>query len=156
MSEAKAIPSNLPERKEGIFRQEHCASWAPVPLSCIYLYPFMHAEKVPFFPILSSGIFAEKKWSEIPEFKKGGNPYKLGRTPLPCQIVIAYKVGLHLPPLPPPFLQNWIEKRILVNQDCCWWAKFWSKWTFRQENILSGFALDHLLEHLSGFLCNIF
>ena len=61
-------------------------------------------KKIPFFPILSSGIFTlcRKKWSEIREFTKGGNPYKLGRTPLPCQIVIAYKVGLHLPPLPPP------------------------------------------------------
>ena len=126
----------------------------------MYLLISMHAcwKKHHFYQFwfLKFSRFAEKNWSEIPEFTKGGNPYKLGQTPLPQQLVIAYKVGVHLPPLTPPFKTEKLNRKTNFSQVCCWWAKFWSKWMFRQENILSGSTLDLLLEHFSGFLSYIF
>ena len=62
----------------------------------MYLLVSMHAcwKKSTIFPNFEFWNFhavPKKNWSEIPEFTKGGNPYKMGRKSLPQQLIIAYK-----------------------------------------------------------------
>ena len=117
----------------------------------------MHAEKkAQFFPILSSEIFTlcrKKIGQKYQSLQKGGTLTNwFGRLSL-------NNLSLHIRWVcicPPSPLPSKLNRKTNFSQVCCWWAKFWSKWMFRQENILSGSTLDLLLEHFSGFLSYIF